>query len=90
MKCKIKIFDPYFINKDFDAIKIEENLEDAVNNSDVLILGTDHDEFLNMNYAQIKNQMRTPGIIIDTRGKLVQTDITNVGLVFRGIGRGTK
>ncbi len=90
MNFKIKIFDPYFINKEFSSIKIEENFENAVTDCDVLILGTDHDEFLNIDYKVLKDLMNSPGIVIDTRGKLSPLEIRNVGLVFRGIGRSGK
>lgn len=90
MNFKIKIFDPYFINKEFFSIKIEENFENAVTDCDVLILGTDHDEFLNIDYKVLKNLMKSPGIVIDTRGKLSPVEIRNVGLIFRGIGRSVR
>lgn len=90
MNFKIKIFDPYFINKEFSSIKIEENFKNAVTDCDVVILGTDHDEFLNIDYKVLKDLMNSPGIVIDTRGKLSPLEIRNVGLVFRGIGRSGK
>jgi len=90
MNFKIKIFDPYFINKEFSSIKIEENFENAITDCDVIILGTDHDEFLNMDYKVLKNLMKSPGIVIDTRGKLSPLEIRNAGLIFRGIGRSGK
>lgn len=88
MNSTIKIFDPYFINKEFSSIKIEESFEKLVKDCDVLILGTDHDEFLNMDYNFVKNQMNSFGIIIDTRGKLSPSEISKEGLIFRGVGRG--
>ena len=36
----------------------------------MLILGTDHDKFLNVDYKVLKNLMKSTGIVIDTRGKL--------------------
>ena len=87
MNFKIKIFDPFFINKDFCSIKTEDSFENTVSNCDVLILGTDHDEFLDMDYNKLKTLMKTSGIVIDTRGKLSASKIREVGLIFRGIGR---
>lgn len=83
----IKIFDPYFIGVEFSGIKTKESLEMLVRDCDVLILGTDHDEFSNLDYKAIKDAMRTQGIIIDTRGKLSPSDIADAGLIFQGIGR---
>ena len=83
---KIKIFDPYFIKKEFLSIKIEENVDELVKDCDVIILGTDHDEFLKVDYDHVKNLMKSPGIIIDTRGKISSTKVRKSGLIFRGIG----
>jgi len=83
---KIKIFDPYFIDKEFLTIKIEQNIKDLASECDVIILGTDHDEFLKINFKELKKIMKLPGIIIDTRGKLSSVEIRNEGLIFRGIG----
>ncbi len=83
---KIKIFDPYFVNKEFLSIKIEENIENLVNGCDVVILGTDHDEFLKMDFNALKNLMEPSGIIVDTRGKLSSDAVRDAGLIFKGIG----
>ncbi len=90
MNFKIKIFDPYFIKKEFLSIKIEENIENLISDCDVIVLGTDHDEFLKIDFSILKNQMKPSGIIIDTRGKLSSTEVRNAGLTFRGIGTSVK
>lgn len=83
----IKIFDPFFINTEFSGVKTEESLELLARDCDVLILGTDHDEFLKLDYKMIRGLMRQQGIIIDTRGRLSYSDIRDAGLIFHGIGR---
>lgn len=90
MNLKIKIFDPYFIQKEFLSIKIEENIEKLVSDCDIVILGTDHDEFLKMDFKMFENLMNPSGIIVDTRGKLSSSEIRNSGLIFRGIGTSVK
>ena len=90
MNFKIKIFDPFFIKKEFLSIQTEENIENLVNNCDVLILGTDHDEFLKIDFQKLKKLMKSSGIIIDTRGKISSIEVRNAGLVFRGIGTTVK
>jgi nucleotide sugar dehydrogenase len=86
-KTKIKIFDPYFIGKTVFGIKLESNVENLIKNTDVIILGTDHDEFLNINFRNWKDLMNSSGIIIDTRGKISPSNIRNEGFIFRSIGR---
>lgn len=87
---KIKIFDPYFIKKEFLSIITEENIENLVKDCDIVILGTDHDEFSKMNFKILKNLMKSSGVIIDTRGKISSVEVRNAGLIFRGIGTTVK
>ncbi len=90
MDFKIKIFDPYFVKKEFMSIKIEESIENLVDDCDVIILGTDHDEFLKMDFNMLKNLMKPSGIVIDTRGKLSSNAVRDAGLIFKGIGTSVK
>ena len=87
---KIKIFDPYFIKKEFLSIKIEESIENLATGCDVVVLGTDHDEFLKMDFNMLKNLMKPSGIIIDARGKLSSDAVRDAGLIFKGIGTSVK
>lgn len=87
LKANIKIYDPYFINAEIFSHKTEENLFNAISNSDGVLLVTAHNEFKEIDPTLFKSKMKTP-IVIDCRGILDMRSAKKAGLVFRGIGRG--
>jgi UDP-N-acetyl-D-mannosaminuronate dehydrogenase len=87
LKCKVKIYDPYFKSTDIFGIKTENNLVNALTNTDAVIIVTAHKEFHDLEPAFLKSRMRTP-ILIDSRGIVDQYAAKKAGLIFRGIGRG--
>ena len=62
------------------------SLSEAFENSNAILLVTDHDEFLNLDLGQIKNKMKTP-IIIDGRNFFDEKNITSLGFSYRAIGK---
>ncbi len=87
MNAKIKIYDPYFKSTTIFSHKTEENLIDAITNSDACILVTAHNEFLEIDPAFLTSKMKSP-IIIDTRGVFDPHVAKKAGITYRGIGRG--
>ena len=87
LKCKVKIYDPYFKSTDVFGIKTEHNLVDALTNVDAIIIVTAHKEFHDLEPAFLKTRMTTP-ILIDSRGVINQHTAKAAGLIFRGLGRG--
>ena len=84
---KIKIYDPYFKNKTTFGILCENDLLDALRNSDAVIITTAHNEFLNIQPEYLVSNLKTP-IVIDSRGIIDPNSAKKSGLIFRGIGRG--
>lgn len=71
-----------------DSIIETTSLEDAVINSDMILILADHDDFKTIDYNKIKGNMRTP-IIFDTKNIIVPEDyieyqikVLNFGNVF--------
>ena len=87
LKCKVKIYDPYFKSTDIFGIKTEHNLVDALTNVDAIIIVTAHKEFHDLEPTFLKTKMNTP-ILIDSRGVVNQHAAKTAGLIFRGLGRG--
>src|SRR3989338_5176926 len=87
LKCKVKIYDPYFKSTDVFGIKTEHNLVDALTHTDAIIIVTAHKEFHDLEPAFLKTRMKTP-ILIDSRGVVNQHAAKKAGLIFRGLGRG--
>jgi nucleotide sugar dehydrogenase len=87
LKCKVKIFDPYFKSVELFGIQTEHNLVDALANTDAVVLVTAHKEFHDLEPAFLKTIMKTP-ILVDSRGVVNQDTAKKAGLIFRGLGRG--
>lgn len=84
----VRIYDPYFKNTKVFNIKTESNLVDALKGSDGIILVTAHKEFHDLEPSFLVSNMKTP-IMVDTRGIIQPHDAKKVGLIFRGLGRGS-
>ena len=87
LKVKVKIYDPYFKSEQIFGIKTEEELEQALNGIDAIILVTAHKEFFSIEPTFLASKMNNP-IVIDTRGVFDISAFKKAGLVYRGIGRG--
>ena len=87
LKCKVKIYDPYFKSTNIFGINTEHNLIDALINTDAIIIVTAHKEFHDLDPIFLKTSMRTP-ILVDSRGIIDQHAAKKAGLIFRGLGRG--
>lgn len=84
---KTKIFDPFFSNTTIFSHQVESTLIDAIKNSDCIIIGTAHNQFLEINLKEIVELMKKPAIIIDTRGIVSPNLAKESGFIYRGIGR---
>ena len=83
---RIKIYDPYYKGSQMFGINVEQNIEDILSKVDASIIITAHKEFQEIN-PKIFTKMKTP-ILIDSRGVIDTSSANDVGLVFRGLGRG--
>ncbi len=83
---RIKIYDPYYKGSQMFGINVEQNIEDVLSKVDASIIITAHKEFQEIN-PKIFTKMKTP-ILIDSRGVVDTSSANDVGLVFRGLGRG--
>ena len=83
---RIKIYDPYYKDSQMFGINVEQNIENVLPKVDASIIITAHKEFQEIN-SKIFTKMKTP-ILIDSRGVVDTSSADDVGLVFRGLGRG--
>ena len=84
----IKIFDPYFKNTSIYGTQTENDLE-QVTSVDAVIIVTAHKEFEKIKPEYFVSKMNSP-VIIDTRGIIDMQEANKIGLIFRGLGRGSK
>ena len=85
----IKVYDPQAMEsaKNFlQNIEYCQNLYEAADGSDILIVLTEWDEFKNMDLNKIKHLLKQP-IIIDGRNMFDPATMKKYGLTYSGIGR---
>lgn len=84
----VKIYDPYFKSTNVFGIETEHELISAITNVDGIILVTAHNEFRDLEPIFLASKIKTP-IVVDSRGIIDIHAARKVGLIFRGVGRGS-
>ncbi len=90
MGAAVKVYDPMCndvcrnLHPEIDVVYCD-SLQSLATASDALVLVTEWDEFKRADWRSIAKVMRSK-IVIDGRNVLVESDITDSGLVYRGIG----
>ena len=87
LQINVLIYDPYFKSTEVFGLQTESDLVKTLEKADALILVTAHKEFHDLDPVFLKSKMNTP-IIIDCKCIIDQQASKNVGLVYRGLGRG--
>jgi UDP-N-acetyl-D-mannosaminuronic acid dehydrogenase len=83
---EITIYDPYC--KTAFGLEIADSLNQALENSDCLIIMTDHREFKNIKLADLKGVMNVEPVIIDCRRIIDPKEAYKKGFTYYGIGCG--
>ena len=86
--CKnVYVHDPLANGNDVNGLNVKfADFDEAIKNSDCIILVTDHDQFKKLDFNSIKNKVRTP-IIIDGRNIFDLNKLREMGFICKGIGR---
>lgn len=77
-------FDP--LCDEQDARKFDVQLRDDFKNMDCAVIVTDHKEFYNLGWEEIKGKMRT-NIVVNGRQVVDPEKMKKLGFIYRGIGR---
>ena len=64
------------------------SLEDALNDSDCVVLHTCHKSFKNLRVNDIRALMKEDALVVDTQHIFPLDEVLKSGLKYRGIGRG--
>ena len=87
---KVKAYDPIVsqngISHGLSGVIIETNVEMLADGCDALVLVTDWQEFLKLDFNIIKKSLKTP-LIIDGRNFLDRDAIEQADIRYVGIGR---
>ncbi len=71
----------------FSGVNWQDSAMEAVNGVDALVLLTEWDEFLELDYSQVKKTLNYP-IIFDGRNCLPMEELISSGFDYYGVGRG--
>ncbi|MCF2141402.1 MAG: nucleotide sugar dehydrogenase [Candidatus Lokiarchaeota archaeon] len=82
----VKIWDPYYVGEKVNGFEVSANFDETIENSQCLVVLTDHKEFLSLNFAQLKQVMAKPLIIVDSRNIYDPFQLPT-GTVYCGVGR---
>ncbi len=84
----IQVWDPYYKGKIIKDIKILDSFQEALKETECIVLLTDHKEFRDINFQhimKIKNE-DSPLVLVDSRN-IYDPDNLPKGIVYCGIGR---
>ena len=81
----VTVVDPYIeeINPKFGVLN--NDLYDALNGADALVLITPHDEFKSIDFKKIKDLMNLP-IVVDGRRIYDPDELRGIGFTYKGVG----
>ncbi|MBM3701976.1 MAG: UDP-glucose/GDP-mannose dehydrogenase family protein [Actinobacteria bacterium] len=86
---RVKAYDPIVsaaLGSLSKKVEICSSAYEAVRGADMFILATEWEEFLKLDYAKIKDMMRSP-VLIDGRNYLDKNSLEKQGFKYIGIGR---
>lgn len=84
----VNFYDPFVESVEVGGLqfKVEKDPEIAVNGAHALVIGTDHDEFKNLDFGKLSNLM-SERIVIDGKNMLERERMEKLGFYYVGIGR---
>ncbi|MBA3326674.1 MAG: UDP-glucose/GDP-mannose dehydrogenase family protein [Solirubrobacterales bacterium] len=87
----VRLYDPVAEEEARELIRgahFSDDALDAVQGADAVVLVTEWDEFLSLDWAQVAERMAGT-VVIDGRNALDAVAVTAAGLTYEGIGRGS-
>ncbi|TRO47756.1 hypothetical protein E2P47_03995, partial [Candidatus Bathyarchaeota archaeon] len=89
---KINFYDPrgYEKTRNYGSTSLKKTLKDTIEGTDGLIIVLEQDQIKRLNLKKIRALMKKKAAIIDLAGIVDPEKADKAGLIFRGIGRGTR
>ena len=82
-KANITIVNPYLTDE--THVFTEKTVYQALENADVMVLMTAHDEFKTIDFEKVKKMMKIP-IVVDGRRIYDPIELREKGFYYRGVG----
>jgi UDPglucose 6-dehydrogenase len=88
---QLRVYDPSAMGNALPYLPagtiMAKDIYSAVNGSHAVILATEWDEFVQLDWSRIKESMQEPWLVFDGRNALNQHDLQSLGFKYIGIGR---
>ncbi|UYP48030.1 UDP-N-acetyl-D-mannosamine dehydrogenase [Candidatus Lokiarchaeum ossiferum] len=85
-EARIQVWDPYYKSEKIGNFTVSDNLSDSFENSDCVVILTDHKEFFNLNFDSLKNQTNGEFVIVDSRN-IYDCNKLPKDTIYCGVGR---
>jgi len=89
---RINLYDPRAgKSEDAETLHVpKRTLNEAVENSDCIIILTGEDQFKRLNLKNLRSLMKTQAAIVDLAGLFEPEVVEGEGFIYRGLGRGVE
>ncbi len=87
MGALITVYDPMFIGEEVFGVKCSESLGEVVENVDCIVVCTDHEEFKNLDLADLARLSHVPAAFVDARHVVDPLEVVECSFAYRGVGR---
>ncbi len=87
MGATIAVYDPMFKGEEILDLRVAKTLNEAIRGADCILIGTDHEEFKNLDLATLAKVANMPSALVDTRNVVTPSKVKEHGFSYRGIGR---
>ena len=86
LQAKIKVWDPYYKGEFVENFMVSHSLNEAVENSDCILLLTDHEEFKTIDFSELSEILDRELLLVDSRN-IYSEDQLPEGTIYCGVGR---
>jgi len=87
-KASIQVWDPYYKDKTIEGIKIAGSFQEALKETECIILLTDHKEFRDINFQYIiENKKKDSSLVFVDSRNVYDPDNMPEGVIYCGVGR---
>jgi len=87
-KASIQVWDPYYKEKTIEGIKIAGSFQEALKETECIVLLTDHKEFRDINFQYIiENKKKNSSLVFVDSRNVYDPDNLPEGIIYCGVGR---
>lgn len=80
--------DPWVREKDYNLTELTDDIDAALDDADILIFATNHKQYYDIDFDNLKKKMKKNPIIIDGRNIFDKKIVEGKGFIYRKVGEG--